>query len=88
MPNAHSLRLHQYGRHLYPRLQVELLQRKPAEWRAAVLGVQHHFAHQRAGRKAPVVAEAGAGEEEKKRKGDEIDELFAEVESKSKKIKA
>lgn len=58
MPVAESLRLHQYGRHLYPRLQVDLLKRKPADWRAAVLGVQHHFAHQKAGRKAAMQATA------------------------------
>lgn len=86
LPHAMAIGASQYGRYLHPRLQFHLLERRPDEWREAVIGVKHHFAHQKP--QAPVaVPVENEGEGQRKRKTDEIDELFAGVEEKAKKSK-
>lgn len=90
LPHAMAIGASQYGRFIHPKLQFHLLERRPDEWRASVIGVKHHFAHQKAQPAAttPVTKGAENGEEEgKKRKKDEIDELFEGLEEETKKTK-
>lgn len=88
LPHAMSIGASQYGRFLHPKLQFHLLERRPTEWRAAVIGVKHHFAHQKPQPTQATPVRVVDGEEElKKRKKDEIDELFESVEGKKKKSK-
>ncbi|TXT11256.1 hypothetical protein VHUM_02007 [Vanrija humicola] len=47
IPDATTLANSQFGRFLSRRLDLHLLQRRPDEWRAAQIGVKHHFAHQK-----------------------------------------
>lgn len=83
-----SIGASQYGRYLHPKLQFHLLERRPDEWREAVIGVKHHFAHQKPQTVTPAPTRADEEEgEQKKRKKDEIDELFESVEGKKKKSK-
>jgi nucleolar protein 9 len=92
LPHAMAIGASQYGRFIHPKLQFHLLERRPDEWRASVINVKHHFAHQKA-QPAPSVpatkgTEAGEQEEEgRKRKKDEIDELFEGLEDETKKAK-
>lgn len=89
LPHAMAIGASQYGRYLHPKLQFHLLERRPDEWRAAVINVKHHFAHQKA--QAPVLSKEGTDgteEEGKKRKKDEIDELFEGLEEKKKSKRA
>lgn len=86
LPHGQQIKENRYGRHLYPRLQLELLQRRPDLWRTHVIGVKHHFAHQKEA-KGPAAGGAVAVGEKRKVQVDEIDELFAAVEGKkSKKV--
>lgn len=93
IPHATALGSSQYGRFFARKLDLHLLQRRPDEWRESVLGVRHHFAHQKDEVPAPVPeaqVEAETAEErkrrrkEKKRERDEIDDVFAAVEKKRK----
>ena len=95
LPDAMAIGASQYGRFIHPKLQFHLLERRPDEWRASVINVKHHFAHQK--EKAQSAAQAAQaaqdtksatedGEDEgRKRKKDEIDELFEGLEETKKK---
>lgn len=89
LPHAMSMGASQYGRYLHPKLQFHLLERRPDEWREAVINVKHHFAHQKSQPPAATAAPNATHDEGevKKRKKDEIDELFDGVEAKPKKSK-
>lgn len=83
LPHAMAIGASQYGRFIHPKLQFHLLERRPDEWRASVINVKHHFAHQK--EKAQSVAQTtksgdDAEDEGRKRKKDEIDELFEGLE--------
>lgn len=91
IPHATALGNSQYGRFFARKLDLHLLQRRPDEWRESVLGVRHHFAHQKDEAPAPVPEPVEETEEErkkrrkeKKRERDEIDDVFAAVEKKRK----
>ncbi|BEI83685.1 hypothetical protein CcaverHIS002_0402890 [Cutaneotrichosporon cavernicola] len=93
IPHATALGNSQYGRFFARKLDLHLLQRRPDEWRESVLGVRHHFAHQKdelAPLPEPEVEATETAEErkkrrkEKKRERDEIDDVFAAVEKKRK----
>jgi nucleolar protein 9 len=98
LSSSESIRRSQYGRYLWPRMKLDVMQRRPDMWRAEAIGVVHHFAHQ----KAPATATATAQqeqekrveqerkevEEEKKRKKDDIDELFEGVQDRKKSKKS
>lgn len=87
IPHATVLGTSQYGRFFARKLDLHLLQRRPDEWRATVLGVRHHFAHQE-DQPAPPVSAEGEGEQKrtkrKEKERDEIDDVFAAVEKKRK----
>ncbi|WVQ85259.1 hypothetical protein IAT38_007424 [Cryptococcus sp. DSM 104549] len=82
IPHLTELGGSQYGKYFIRRADVGLLDRRPDEWREKMVGVKHHFAHQK---EAPVPVafgrgvQDGEGDEGRKRKDkgrDEIDELF------------
>lgn len=91
IPSATQLGASQYGRFFARKLDLHLLDRRPDEWRETVLGVRHHFAHQK-DEAAPAPAAVSAEEEERRREKrerkraerDEIDDVFAAVEKKRK----
>lgn len=98
IPHATTLGAGQYGRFFARKLDLHLLQRRPDEWRESVLGVRHHFAHQKDGEAAPVLSAEEVAEKEKEekrarkekkrkeaeRERDEIDDVFDAVEKKRK----
>lgn len=89
IPHATALGNSQYGRFFARKLDLHLLQRRPDEWRESVLGVRHHFAHQKDEVPPPAPQPQEESEErkkrkEKKRERDEIDDVFAAVEKKRK----
>ncbi|GMK58968.1 hypothetical protein CspeluHIS016_0604100 [Cutaneotrichosporon spelunceum] len=93
IPHATELGNGQYGRFFARKLDLHLLQRRPDEWRESVLGVRHHFAHQK-DEAVPVPPEPQVEEsaerkrsKERKRERDEIDDLFAAVEKRKRKSK-
>ncbi|WOO85269.1 Nucleolar protein 9 [Vanrija pseudolonga] len=65
IPDATTLANSQFGRFLSRRLDLHLLQRRPDEWRAAQIGVKHHFAHQKEAEAKPVPAPAPVAAEVK-----------------------
>lgn len=89
--SSESIRRSQYGRYLWPKLKLDIMMRRPDQWRAEAIGVKHHFAHQKeAVNSAPAAAvedqeEASEKQEDKKRKTDDIDDLFEGVVDKKKK---
>jgi nucleolar protein 9 len=91
--SSESIRRSQYGRYLWPKLKLDIMMRRPDQWRAEAIGVKHHFAHQKEAVTASTTAaveqeEASEEQEDKKRKTDDIDELFEGViEKKMKKSK-
>jgi len=99
--SSESIRRSQYGRYLWPKLKLDIMMRRPDQWRAEAIGVKHHFAHQKSaadpesevrarGGDATAGAngdEEGHAEEDKKRKTDDIDDLFEGVVDKKKKSK-
>ena len=100
--SSESIRRSQYGRYLWPKLKLDIMMRRPDQWRAEAIGVKHHFAHQKSAadpesevRARGGDATAGANgdqedahaEEDKKRKTDDIDDLFEGVVDKKKKSK-
>jgi nucleolar protein 9 len=88
--SSESIRRSQYGRYLWPKLKLDIMMRRPDQWRAEAIGVKHHFAHQKEAvnptTTAPVEEQEEASEEQedKKRKTDDIDELFEGVIEKKK----
>jgi nucleolar protein 9 len=92
--SSESIRRSQYGRYLWPKLKLDIMMRRPDQWRAEAIGVKHHFAHQKEAvnptTTAPVEEQEEASEEQedKKRKTDDIDELFEGVTEKKKKKKS
>ena len=103
-PHATALANSQFGRFYANKLKLHLLQRRPDEWKQEVIGVRHHFAHQKDAVAAPAAAQVSVpasadangpeGEVKKEKRKtredkDEIDSLFAGAEKKkSKKRKA
>jgi nucleolar protein 9 len=96
--SSESIRRSQYGRYLWPKLKLDIMMRRPDQWRAEAIGVKHHFAHQKeaaepAATQAPNATQTTEGhdqeqmEEDKKRKKDDIDDLFEGVVDKKKKSK-
>jgi nucleolar protein 9 len=89
--SSESIRRSQYGRYLWPKLKLDIMMRRPDQWRAEAIGVKHHFAHQKEAvnptTTAPVEEQEEVTEEQedKKRKTDDIDELFEGVIEKKKK---
>lgn len=91
IPHATALGNNMYGRFVVRKMDLHLLQRRPDEWRAALIGVKHHFAHQTEGQgtsaaPAPTAEEDEAARKErkrlrkeKKRERDAIDDVFAEA---------
>ncbi|WVQ62132.1 uncharacterized protein L199_000270 [Kwoniella botswanensis] len=84
----------QYAKYFMKKAELSLLSRRPDEWREKVVGVKHHFAHQKvtpapAQPQAQIQVEGQNEVENKKRKKedkkDEIDLLFDGVEGKKKK---
>jgi nucleolar protein 9 len=93
--SSESIRRSQYGRYLWPKLKLDIMMRRPDQWRAEAIGVKHHFAHQKeaaepAATHATLATEGHEQEqmeEDKKRKKDDIDDLFEGVVDKKKKSK-
>jgi len=93
--SSESIRRSQYGRYLWPKLKLDVMMRRPDQWRAEAIGVKHHFAHQKEAAVKPTSTEVDAEgevkdteqpeEEDKKRKTDDIDDLFEGVVDKKKK---
>ncbi|WWD09471.1 hypothetical protein V865_007595 [Kwoniella europaea PYCC6329] len=84
----------QYAKYFMKKAELSLLSRRPDEWREKIVGVKHHFAHQKvtpapAQPQVPIQVEGESEVENKKRKKedkkDEIDLLFDGVEGKKKK---
>jgi nucleolar protein 9 len=90
LPSSEAIRRSQYGRYLWPKLRLDVMQRRPDLWRQEAIGVKHHFAHQKVAAVAAVQpneekrVDEAEEEEIKKRKKDDIDELFEGVEDKKK----
>jgi nucleolar protein 9 len=97
-PHATALASSPFGRFFAKKLNLQLLIRRPDEWKEEVIGVRHHFAHQKDAQKLAAKAAKKAGQAEgeegkPKRKlggedaeADEIDDLFAGA-KKSKKVR-
>jgi hypothetical protein len=51
LPEATALGNSQYGKYLARRMRLFELKTRPDEWKEAVLGLRHHFAHQKDGAK-------------------------------------
>ncbi|WVW82368.1 hypothetical protein I302_104375 [Kwoniella bestiolae CBS 10118] len=91
IPHIVVLGQSQYAKYFMKRAELSLLSRRPDEWREKVVGVRHHFAHQKAAAPPPAqIQPEGDGENRKRKKEekkDEIDLLFDGVEGKKKKSK-
>ncbi|WRT64203.1 uncharacterized protein IL334_001132 [Kwoniella shivajii] len=95
IPHIVVLGQSQYAKYFMKRAELSLLSRRPDEWREKVVGVKHHFAHQKStntnSNQVPMDSRDGDDEKikEKKRKKeenkDEIDNLFESIEKKKKK---
>nr|XP_019015013.1 uncharacterized protein I206_01101 [Kwoniella pini CBS 10737]OCF53794.1 hypothetical protein I206_01101 [Kwoniella pini CBS 10737] len=93
IPHIIVLGQSQYAKYFLKKAELSLLQRRPDEWREKIVGLKHHFAHQKKiSQQSPKFNENGIENENiKKRKNenkDEIDILFENVDKqKSKKRK-
>nr|XP_018267234.1 uncharacterized protein I303_01219 [Kwoniella dejecticola CBS 10117]OBR89392.1 hypothetical protein I303_01219 [Kwoniella dejecticola CBS 10117] len=96
IPHIVVLGQSQYAKYFLKKAELSLLQRRPDEWREKVVGLKHHFAHQKKSASIPVGnnlnGDSQEGEGGKKRKNesgsgtkDEIDMLFEGVEKKKSK---
>lgn len=87
IPDATTLANSQFGRFLSRRLDLHLLQRRPDEWRAAQIGVKHHFAHQKEAAPVPAAPVAEVKAEVKAEQPSAEDEAAARKAEKRKRRK-
>jgi len=75
IPHATILGNDRYGRYVVRKMELHLLQRRPDEWREAMIGVKHHFAHEKEQQQTEVKGvEAEAKKEGKGAEGETAEE--------------
>ncbi|WWC86311.1 uncharacterized protein L201_001184 [Kwoniella dendrophila CBS 6074] len=89
IPHIVILGQSQYAKYFMKKAELSLLSRRPDEWREKIVGVKHHFAHQKQPQNNTPVSQDQLEESKKRKKDkeekkDEIDLLFDNVDSKKK----
>jgi nucleolar protein 9 len=87
IPHATTLGNDKYGRFVIRKMDVHLLQRRPDEWRQNMLGLQHHFAHQKQ-QQAPAAAAPATAPATEAEKTDDAEETKEERKRRKKEKRA